>query len=101
LLGEVGKNTYQFTHDLIREVVLSDLGTARRAFLYRRVAEVLEATAPATAATVLAYHYAQSDEQEKELALARQQFEAALEICTRLGERLYALPIEQALAKLS
>jgi predicted ATPase/DNA-binding XRE family transcriptional regulator len=65
LLAEEGANAYQFTHDLIREVVLSDLGTARRALLHRRVAEVLEATVPASAVTVLAYHYAQSDEQDK------------------------------------
>jgi tetratricopeptide (TPR) repeat protein len=32
--------------------------------------------------------------------LARERFEAAREICTRLGERLYALRIEQALAGL-
>lgn len=65
LLGEVGGDAYQFTHDLIREVLLTDLGTARRALLHRRVAEVLEATVPAPAVTVLAYHYAQSDEREK------------------------------------
>jgi tetratricopeptide (TPR) repeat protein/transcriptional regulator with XRE-family HTH domain len=65
LLAEAGGDAYQFTHDLIREVVLSDLGTARRALLHRRVAEVLEATVPAPAVSVLAYHYAQSDEQDK------------------------------------
>ncbi len=65
LLAEAGVDAYQFTHDLIREVLLSDLGTARRALLHRRVAEVLEATVPASAVTVLAYHYAQSDEHDK------------------------------------
>jgi tetratricopeptide (TPR) repeat protein/transcriptional regulator with XRE-family HTH domain len=65
LLQEAGADAYQFTHDLIREVVLSDLGTARRALLHRRVAEVLEATVPAPAVTVLAYHYARSDGQEE------------------------------------
>jgi tetratricopeptide (TPR) repeat protein len=35
-----------------------------------------------------------------ELAPARQRFEAARQICTRLGERLYALRIEQTLAEL-
>jgi tetratricopeptide (TPR) repeat protein len=39
--------------------------------------------------------------EKKEGAAARQQFEAAREICTRLGEGLYALRIEQALARLS
>ena len=44
LLGEANRDAYQFSHDLIREVVLSDLGAGRRALLHRRVAEVLEAT---------------------------------------------------------
>ena len=65
LLLESGADAYQFTHDLIREVVLFDLGTARRALLHRRVAEVLEVTVPAPAVSVLAYHYAHSDEQDK------------------------------------
>jgi tetratricopeptide (TPR) repeat protein len=65
LLEEAGADAYQFTHDLIREVLLTDLGTARRALLHRRVAEVLETTVPAPPVAVLAYHFAQSDEQEK------------------------------------
>jgi tetratricopeptide (TPR) repeat protein/transcriptional regulator with XRE-family HTH domain len=65
LLVEADEDAYQVTHSLIREVLLADLGTARRALLHRRVAEVLEATVPAPAVTVLAYHYARSDEQDK------------------------------------
>src|SRR5215467_7965189 len=56
LLEEAGLDSYQFTHELIREVLLTDLGTARRALLHRRVAEVLETTVPAPAVAVLAYH---------------------------------------------
>ena len=37
----------------------------------------------------------------RELAPARQRFEEAREICTRLGERLYALRIEETLVGLS
>ncbi len=77
LLGESGEDAYQFTHDLIREVVLSDLGTARRALLHRRVAEILEATVPAPAVTVLAYHYAQSDEQDKAILYLERAGDAA------------------------
>jgi tetratricopeptide (TPR) repeat protein/transcriptional regulator with XRE-family HTH domain len=65
LLGEAGADAYQFTNDLIREVLLTDLGTARRALLHRRVARALEASVPAPAVSVLAYHYTQSDEQDK------------------------------------
>jgi tetratricopeptide (TPR) repeat protein/transcriptional regulator with XRE-family HTH domain len=77
LLGEAGADAYQFTHDLIREVVLSDLGTARRALLHRRVAEVLEETVPATAVAVLAYHYAQSDEQDRAILYLERAGDAA------------------------
>src|SRR6266702_3913224 len=77
LLAEVGGDAYQFPHDLIREVLLSDLGTARRALLHRRVAEVLEATVPDPAITVLAYHYAQSDEQDKAILYLERAGDAA------------------------
>ncbi len=77
LLGEAGEDAYQFTHDLIREVLLTDLGTARRALLHRRVAEVLEGTVPAPAVAVLAYHYAQSDEQEKAIIYLERAGDAA------------------------
>lgn len=77
LLGEVSGDAYQFTHDLIREVVLTDLSTARRAFLHRRVAEVLEATIPAPAVSELAYHYAQSDEHDKAIFYLEQAGDAA------------------------
>lgn len=65
LLGEVEGQAYQFAHDLIREVVLADLGTARRTLLHRRVAEVLEQRPGEAPLAVLAYHYAQSGEVEK------------------------------------
>ncbi len=77
LLEEAGADAYQFTHDLIREVLLTDLGTARRALLHRRVAEVLETTVPASAVSVLAYHFAQSDEQEKAIHYLEQAGDAA------------------------
>ena len=51
------EQTYRFAHDLIREVVESDLGAARRRLLHRRFAEALEADAGERAAEALAYHY--------------------------------------------
>jgi len=42
LLVESGPDTYQFAHDVIREVVESGLGAGRRTMLHRRVAEALE-----------------------------------------------------------
>jgi tetratricopeptide (TPR) repeat protein/transcriptional regulator with XRE-family HTH domain len=77
LLAEAGEDAYQFTPGLIREVVLSDLGTAWRALLHRRVAEVLEAAIPAPAASVLAYHYTQSGEQDKAILYLERAGDAA------------------------
>jgi tetratricopeptide (TPR) repeat protein/transcriptional regulator with XRE-family HTH domain len=77
LLVEADVDAYQLTHGLIHEVVLADLGTARRALLHRRVAEVLEAMVPAPAVTVLAYHYAQSDEQDKAILYLERAGDAA------------------------
>jgi tetratricopeptide (TPR) repeat protein/transcriptional regulator with XRE-family HTH domain len=77
LLGEANGDTYQFTHDLIREVVLSDLGAGRRALLHRRVAEVLEATIPLPSVCDLAYHYARSDEQDKAILYLEREGDAA------------------------
>src|SRR5258706_2345329 len=42
LLAEAADGAYSFSHDLIHEAVLADLGGARRAVLHQRVAEALE-----------------------------------------------------------
>ena len=58
LLQEAGDDTYQFAHELIREVVLRDLSLARRAVLHRRLAEALEREQGEAAAEALAFHFA-------------------------------------------
>jgi transcriptional regulator with XRE-family HTH domain/tetratricopeptide (TPR) repeat protein len=66
-------NTYQFSHDLIREVVEADLGPARRTALHRRVAEALERRPEHERlgrAADLAYHYAEAGEEERALPYA-------------------------------
>jgi tetratricopeptide (TPR) repeat protein/transcriptional regulator with XRE-family HTH domain len=67
LLDEVGPEEYQFAHDLIREVIEADLGSARRAVLHRRVAEALEHGPTVPSVDALAYHYARGDAQDKAL----------------------------------
>jgi tetratricopeptide (TPR) repeat protein/transcriptional regulator with XRE-family HTH domain len=42
LMKERGERTYQFSHDVIRDVVETDLEPPRRVLLHRRVAEALE-----------------------------------------------------------
>src|SRR5262249_13934190 len=56
---------YQFAHDLISDVVETDLSTSRRAAVHRHIAEVLEAEPGEPAVELLAYHFARSEDQEK------------------------------------
>ena len=48
---------YEFTHALVRQTMVSELSSTRRARLHRRVAEAIEAVSPAgTELEALAYH---------------------------------------------
>lgn len=57
-----GAQGYRFAHDVIREVVESDLGAARRRLLHRQVAHALEEEPGAPPIELVAYHYAQTEE---------------------------------------
>lgn len=65
LLVEEAEDGYRFTHDVIQEVVETDLGTARRKMLHRRVAQALEREPGPVPIARLAYHYSRSGEHEK------------------------------------
>ena len=65
LLLEDGEAAYTFAHDLVREVIVADLSTARRAWLHRQVAQVLEQGSDQTPVEVLAYHYSLADDSEQ------------------------------------
>ncbi|HWE61858.1 MAG TPA: AAA family ATPase, partial [Chloroflexota bacterium] len=67
LLEEAGTTTYRFTHDVIREVVEGDLGTARRMLLHRQIAQGLQSRVGPPDVEQLAYHYARSDQPEQAL----------------------------------
>jgi len=77
LLAEAEGQEYQFAHDLVREVVLVDLGTARRALMHRRVAEVLEQWPEGALLEMLAHHYAQSGVTEKAILYLERAGDAA------------------------
>jgi len=77
LLAEAEGQKYQFAHDLVREVVLADLGTARRALMHRRVAEVLEQRPEGAPLEMLAHHYAQSGVAEKAILYLERAGDAA------------------------
>jgi tetratricopeptide (TPR) repeat protein/transcriptional regulator with XRE-family HTH domain len=65
LLEDTGESGYRFAHDVIREVVEADLGTARRTVLHRQVAEALENRPGEPPLERLAYHYARADVLDK------------------------------------
>ncbi len=67
LLEEAGDAAYRFSHDVIREVVETDLGAARRMLLHRDVARQLERRTGPPPIEELAYHYARSDQHEQAL----------------------------------
>ncbi len=97
LLVEAGPDTYQFAHDVIREVVESGLSAGRRTMLHRRVAEALERAQGERPAEALAYHYGRGDAPEKAVlylelagdrALARYATEAAEAYYRETAQRL-------------
>ncbi len=68
ILVEAGQ-LYYFVHDVIREVVEADAGSARRMALHRRVVRALESDArnPETNVDLLAYHSRQAGDVPKAL----------------------------------
>lgn len=56
MLGERDGN-YHFAHDVIRDVVESDAGSAQRIALHRRIGDALERAAGELPVEALAYHY--------------------------------------------
>jgi tetratricopeptide (TPR) repeat protein/transcriptional regulator with XRE-family HTH domain len=65
LLEDVAPARYRFVHDLIREVVEADVGTARRTLLHEEIARALEQLPGDVPVEALAYHYAQTEEHAK------------------------------------
>lgn len=67
LLDDGSSGGYAFAHDLIRETIVADLGSARRAALHRAVAEALEggieraSDSAVRQAAALAHHFAAGD----------------------------------------
>src|SRR5262249_43659293 len=73
MLLEESEERYRFTHDLIREVAESDLGSQRRRTLHRRVAEALErgvGAAHTASAAEIASHFVAASEPKRALPYA-------------------------------
>lgn len=73
LLADGEDGSYAFTHDLVRETIVRELGQARRALLHRCVALALEAQPlKERHAAELAWHFAEGDEPAHALPYALQ-----------------------------
>lgn len=84
------EQAYQFAHDVIREVVEADVGTARRLALHRRIAEALEQTPGEPPVEALAYHYSQSDAHDRAaLYLERAGDQAVTQRANAAAEQYY------------
>ena len=96
LLLEAGNDCYQFTHDVIREVIEADLATGRRGLLQRRIAEALARTPGEPSVDALAYHYGESDDQDKALLyLAQAGDHARAQYASATAETYYRELIER------
>jgi transcriptional regulator with XRE-family HTH domain/tetratricopeptide (TPR) repeat protein len=97
LLIEAGDDGYACSHDLIRDVVVGDLLTARRRLLHRLIGEALEGNASSAAA--LAWHFDEAGEATRALPCYLQAGDDAEAVYAHgEAERLYqrALDLAQA-----
>ena len=83
IIRERGENAYDFSHDRIRDVAYAEASLARRRFLHRRVAQVLEVLHRDDLSTVsdqLGRHYEQALQLEKAVKYYRQAAAASAEL---------------------
>jgi tetratricopeptide (TPR) repeat protein/transcriptional regulator with XRE-family HTH domain len=115
LLLEEGDDAYVFAHDVIREVVEADLGSARRSALHRRVAETLERAPASAAPELLAHHFTRAGSLEhaaryleqagdhawatRAHSAAKRYYREALDRLERLGRSLDVLRLREKLAE--
>ena len=80
LLVEEGDAAYRFAHDLIREVVLSDLSAARREHRHQRALAALEQRPGSVPPERLAYHATRAGEMEQAIRYLEQAGDRAEQI---------------------
>ncbi len=99
LLVEPAPGRVRIAHDLVREVLLADLGPAARAALHGRVADALAAApAAATAAAAIAVHRSEAAAGRPDPAAALACLRAAREAIDRAGVEEAAALAERGLA---
>lgn len=80
LVTDGAADTYQFTHDLIREVVEGGLSPARRKIWHRRVAEALENASGGSPPALLADHFERGGAREKAIQYLERAADAAFHV---------------------
>ncbi|GHO79594.1 hypothetical protein KSD_73650 [Ktedonobacter sp. SOSP1-85] len=83
IVQEHTDDTYDFSHEKLREAALSELSARRRRFLHRRVADVLNDLAAGNLdamSSQLAFHYEQANLLEQAIRFYQQAAEAAYRI---------------------
>jgi len=91
---------YDFSHDKIRQVAYANLSRARRQFIHRHIAKVLEAVVPPVDASTLAHHYARSDQPLKALPFLTSAGEQALQARSYLEARQFGQQAVSLLGRL-
>ena len=80
LVTDGAADTYQFAHDLIREVVEDGLSPARRKIWHRRVAEALERMPGGSSPALLADHFERGGAREKAIQYLELTADAAFHV---------------------
>jgi DNA-binding SARP family transcriptional activator/tetratricopeptide (TPR) repeat protein len=95
-----GTQGYDFRHDKFRQVAYAGLSRARREYIHGRIADVLEHTIPPADVTMLAYHYARSNQPLKALPYLTQAGEQALRLRSYHEARQFGLQAVNLLGQL-
>lgn len=82
---------YDFGHEKIRQVAHGMLSRAKRQYIHRRIAEVLENTIPPGDGATIAYHYTRSDKPIKAISHLTKTGEQALRIRSYHTARQFGL----------
>lgn len=85
------EEAYDFTHEIIRKVAYASLSRARRQYIHRLIAEVLETAVPPSDPATQAYHYARSDQPINALPYFTKAGEEALQVRSYQEARQFGL----------
>ncbi len=91
---------YDFRHDKFRQVAYASLSRARREYVHRRIAHVLENAIPKADVTTLAHHFARSDKPLKALPYLTRAGEQALSLRSYHEARQFGLQAVNLLGQL-